>query len=137
MMAEDLVQETFMRVLRRIDSYRYPRPFKAWLYAIATNIARDHYKRADTRHTIAMPEESHMVIEYTRPEEEILNSDEQAQVAARLSNLPDHQREAVIVRYYHEMPLKDIAEILEVPVGTVKSRLSLGLRNLRNLMEDA
>ena len=49
--AEDLVQESFLRALNGIGRYRYPQPFKPWLYAIATNLARDHYKRAETRYT--------------------------------------------------------------------------------------
>src|SRR3954447_15949399 len=50
-LAQDLVQETFLRALRGIGGYQYPRPFKPWLYAIATNLARNHYTSADTRRT--------------------------------------------------------------------------------------
>src|SRR5690348_4545040 len=50
-LAQDLAQETFLHALRGITHYTYPRPFKPWLYAIATNLARNHYNRADTRRT--------------------------------------------------------------------------------------
>src|SRR5690348_16564761 len=50
--AEDLAQEAFLRVMRAIGQYEYPRPFKPWLYQIATNLARDHYKRAETRRVV-------------------------------------------------------------------------------------
>ena len=50
-LAQDLAQETFLRALRGIAGYISPRPFKPWLYAIATNLARNHYTRADTRRT--------------------------------------------------------------------------------------
>ncbi len=53
-LAEDLVQEAFVRVLHAISQYQYPRPFKPWLYSIATNLGRDHYKRLSTRQTTAM-----------------------------------------------------------------------------------
>ena len=56
-LAEDMVQETLLRLLRSIDQYQYPRPFKPWLYTIATNLVRDHYKRAEIRHTQSMPDE--------------------------------------------------------------------------------
>ena len=53
-LAEDLVQETFFRAIRHIAQYRHPRPFKPWLYAIAVNLTRDHFKSADARRTDSM-----------------------------------------------------------------------------------
>ena len=135
MLAEDLVQETFLRMMRSISTYHYPRPFKTWLYAIATNLAHDHFKRADTRHTIAMPEEFNHHDDTDYPESTMINKHEQEQVSTQIMQLPIHQREAMILRYYQEMPLAEIAQVLDIPIGTVKSRLSLGLRNLRKLME--
>jgi RNA polymerase sigma-70 factor (ECF subfamily) len=129
-LAEDLVQETFLRVLRGIGQYRYPRPFKPWLYSIATNLALDHYKLAEMRHTISMPERT-LEIESDAPEDPLLMDIEAQQVAAAITDLPAHQREAVVLRYYQELSLAEIAEILNVPIGTVKSRLSLGLKQLR------
>jgi len=56
-LAEDLAQEAFLRVVRAIGQYRYPRPFKPWLYAIALNVARDHFKRVEMHHTDSMPDD--------------------------------------------------------------------------------
>jgi RNA polymerase sigma-70 factor, ECF subfamily len=135
-LAEDLVQETFLRLLRSIRQYQYPRPFKPWLYMIATNITRDHYKRAEMRHSVSMPEDGTEIFgqhsEYL--EDVVMFDDETRQVAIAMKRLPDHQREAVILRYFQELSLIEIAEILEVPVGTVKSRLSLGLGRLREML---
>lgn len=129
-LAEDLAQETFLRVLRGIGQYQYPRPFKPWLYGIATNLARDHYKQAEMRHTISMPERT-PEIEADAPEASLLEDIEAQQVAFAITSLPAHQREAVVLRYYQELSLAEIADVLNVPVGTVKSRLSLGLKQLR------
>ncbi len=129
-LAEDLVQETFLRLLHGIGQYQYPRPFKPWLYTIATNLARDHYKQAEIRHTISMPERT-PEIQSDAPEEALLLDIEAQQVAAVITGLPAHQREAVVLRYYQELSLVEIAEVLSVPVGTVKSRLSLGLKQIR------
>lgn len=136
-LAEDLVQETFLRVLRAIDRYQYPRPFKAWLYAIATNLARDHFKRADTRRTDTVPDErlQRFAGEHN-PEHRILAEDESRRVIDALTGLPEHQRAALILRYYQELPLAEIANILDIPVGTVKSRLSIGLKRLRATLEE-
>ncbi len=141
-LAEDLTQEAFLRALRAIGQYRYPRPFKPWLYAIATNLARDHYKRAETRytaHAAAALDEDPAIDkadpDTPLPEEAMLAGAEARRVAAMVKLLPDHQREALILRYYQNLSLNEIAGALNLPVGTVKSRLSLGLRRMRELME--
>jgi RNA polymerase sigma factor (sigma-70 family) len=135
-LAEDLAQETFLRVLRSISQYQYPRPVKPWIYMIATNLARDHYKRAEMRHTQSMPEdENDAVVQHElMPEESLILSDEARRAAAAMLRLPDHQREAVILRYYQEFSLAEIADALDVPLGTVKSRISLGLGRLREML---
>jgi RNA polymerase sigma-70 factor (ECF subfamily) len=133
-LAEDLVQEAFLRVLKAIRQYKYPRPFKAWLYAIATNLAHDHFKRAEVRQRADTPAEK-VPGQVDGPEHNLLVADEAQQVARSLQALPDGQREAVILRYYQELSLNEISEALGVPLGTVKSRLSLGLRRLREILE--
>lgn len=130
MLSEDMVQDTFLRVLRGIESYTYPRPFKPWLYAIATNLARNYFSSADTRHTTAVDDETSLEADMT----ELLDDDTTALLVA-LRSLPQHQREVILLRYSHEMALNEISEVLGIPVGTVKSRLSIGLQRLRERME--
>ena len=135
-LAEDLAQETFLRVLKSIGQYRHPRPFKAWLYAIATNIARDHYKRADVRRTTALTESDASGVDPIGAwEDDLLAGEQSRRVIEAVQRLPDHQREAIVLRYVQMLSLADIAEALDVPIGTVKSRLSLGLKRLREVME--
>lgn len=131
--AEDLAQETFIRVLRGISQYQHPRPFKPWLYQIATNLARDHYKLAEMRHTISMPERAPEQ-GTDAPEAILILNSEAREAATAIMSLPVHQREAIVLRYYQDLSLAEIANVLNVPVGTVKSRLSLGLKHLREHM---
>ncbi|NWF69100.1 MAG: RNA polymerase sigma factor [Chloroflexi bacterium] len=134
-LAEDLAQETFLRVLRAIGQYQHPRPFKPWLYAIAANMARDGFKSAKQRYAAALLEDDERgPAADERPEEVLIDLDEEQQVARALRRLPDHQRAVVILRYYQELSLAEIAEALNIPVGTVKSRLSIGLERLRTLL---
>jgi RNA polymerase sigma-70 factor (ECF subfamily) len=136
-LAQDLVQETFLRVLHSIDLYQYPRRFKPWLYTIATNLGRDHYKRLATRQSVPMPDS---IIEQADnrlqavPEAFMIAQDEATRVKTALLQLPDLQREAIMLRYYQGLALVEIAQVLSVPVGTVKSRLSLGLKRLQSLL---
>lgn len=135
-LAEDLVQETFLRVLSAAGQYQHPRPFKPWLYAIATNLARNHYKRADTRRTVPADEDSlDQPIDET-PEAALLASDEAAAVIAALASLPDEQREVIVLYYYQSLEGPEIASALGIPLGTVRSRLAAGVRRLRQWMEE-
>jgi RNA polymerase sigma factor (sigma-70 family) len=142
-LAKDLAQETFLRALRAMSrgQYRYPRLFKPWLYAIAVNLARDHYKQAETRRTDSASDdeavwEAAIGAEAAQPETRLLSQAEAQQVADAVMALPLHQREAVILRYCQDLSLAEIAEALNVPVGTVKSRLSLGLRRLKEMLKN-
>jgi RNA polymerase sigma-70 factor (ECF subfamily) len=133
-LAEDLTQDTFLRALRSIRQYRPAQRFKPWLYAIAVNVARDHFKRADTRRTESVSDDEWEAV-IDPAEDEAFSVDESQRIAAAVGGLPPHQREAVSLRYYQDLSLAEIAEALSVPVGTVKSRLSLGLRRLRLTLE--
>lgn len=131
-LAEDLTQETFLRMLRSIHQYQHPRPFKPWLYAIAVNLVRDYYGQAEMRHTESIPEQ--ILLPQTgslAPERLLVQEDERVQVQTAVSHLPPLQRAVVLLRYREGLSLADIAAALDIPVGTVKSRLSLALRMLR------
>ncbi len=129
-LAEDLTQEAFLRALRSIRQYRPAQRFKPWLYAIAVNAARDHFKRAETRYATVLSDED--LLGLAAPfEVDDTFVDAGQQIAVALSALPIHQREAIILRYYQDLSLAEMADMLAIPVGTVKSRLSLGLRQLR------
>jgi RNA polymerase sigma-70 factor (ECF subfamily) len=134
-LAEDLTQEAFIRILKGISAYEYPRPFKTWLYAIATNLVRDHFKSAPVRRAVTADGMEFLADEGDL-EGDMLNAAAENAVAGALRSLPDHQREVVILRYYQNLSLAEIGLTLALPVGTVKSRLSLGLRRLRALLEE-
>ena len=134
-LAEDLAQEAFLRALRSIRQYRATQRFKPWLYAIAVNAARDHFKRAETRYAAALGDEDLLAAADPIELDDLLKSSGQ-RVAAAITALPVQQREAIILRYYQDLSLAEISEALAIPIGTVKSRLSLGLRHLRARLKD-
>lgn len=138
LLAEDLTQEAFLHAIRALQKYQYPNPFKPWLYKIALNCARDHFKQADTRRTVAAPSDEWELEAdpASLPEEHLVGQADARELAAAMQALPLHQREALLLRYHQGLTLAEMAETLDVPVGTVKSRLSLGLRRLRERMKD-
>lgn len=135
--AEDLVQESFVRMLK----YHGPAPltFRPWAYRIAHNLARDHFRSAAARREVAtdLDEELEEVLleEPQDGERMAIQAEYRSQVAALLLRLPTHQREVLVLRFYHDLPLEEIAVITGAPVGTVKSRLFHGLRRARQLLE--
>ena len=135
-LAEDMVQEAFLRMMRGIKTYDSSRPFKPWLYSIATNIARNHFSRADTRYADNPDEDSDFTDEHPLPEDTVMQHENVRQVFDALMQLPEHYRSVLVLFYYEELPQKEIADILDIPVGTVKSRLSNGLKRLRAMMSD-
>lgn len=136
-LAQDLVQETFLRVLRQ-QTQRGNRPFKPWLYAIATNLARDHFKSATVQRSTYLDEplEALLTDDTLGPEDCVLALERGADIAAALNGLSAEYRAALVLRFYNDLSLQEIANALGIPLGTVKSRLSVGLRRLRALLKD-
>lgn len=134
-LAEDLVQDTFVRILQQ-DSFQPGRPFKPWLYAIATHLAYDHFRRAAARPSMSLedPNQPEMYDARPGPEEQVqAATDSQAVVQAIRELAPEYQA-ALLLRFYGGLCLQEIAEALGIPMGTVKSRLSVGTHRLRDLL---
>jgi RNA polymerase sigma-70 factor (ECF subfamily) len=132
-LAEDTAQDVFMRTIHNIQQYQYPRPFKAWLYTIATNLARNTYRRGEEHRTVQVEERT--LDNLAAVNDPIAQAEDAQYIASLLATLPDHQRETILLRYFGDLSLAEIAIALNIPVGTVKSRLSLGLRQLKALLE--
>jgi len=136
-LAEDLCQETFVHLLKQ-QSYQIGRPFKPWLYAIATNLSRDHLKSAAVCRALRQTEQAAELLERydtaPGPEEQALAAEQGQEIAAALALLSEEYRAALLLRFYHGFSLQEIAETLHVPLGTVKSHLSVGTRRLRALL---
>lgn len=133
-LAEDLVQETLLRLIRQ-RSYTAGRPFKPWLYAIAANLARDHFRSRSAAGPIAGDLEMLGLADPAPgPETIAITSDSGRVVMSTLMRLPHEYRATILLRFFQDMSLADIATATNVPLGTVKSRLSVGTRKLRELL---
>lgn len=127
--AEDVCQELFVRAIQCIDQVRDPKSLKTWLYRVATNLAHDHLRR---RRDTPIPD----VPFSAAASDDVDRLPERLHVTELLRTLsPDH-RGVLILRFYEDMSLPEISEILEIPVGTVKSRLHYALRQLRRHLEN-
>jgi RNA polymerase sigma-70 factor (ECF subfamily) len=135
-LAQDLAQETFLRVLQQ-STDRGEKPFLPWLYTIATNLARNHFASAYVRHTIPFLDGHRDLVTDTTadPEALFLTLEQREHLVSLLRQLSFLHRETLLLRFWSGLSLQEIATIQGVPVGTVKSRLCIGLRRLRALLQ--
>ncbi len=134
-MAEDIVQETFLQVHLSAASFDKSRRFKPWLFTIAANKARDTIRSRRRRPEVPLDaqvgsdeEEGQRFLDFladsaVAPGGALEEQEERAFVRSLMERMPDHLREVLVLSYYHRFPYKEIADILGVPLGTVKSRL--------------
>jgi len=130
--AEDLLQETMLRVFRNIDRYRAPGAFRAWVFRIATNLALTELRRRRLAATDAWDDRLLELPDLDLPQPHArLEAEERARtLRAGLLRLPHDQRAVFLLRA-RGMELREIAETLNVPVGTVKSRIHHAVQKLQ------
>ncbi len=134
--AEDVVQESFLQVHLAAASFDLSRRFKPWLFTIAANKARDLLRSKGRRPEVPLDASigggeddsgqtfrDMMADNAVDPIVGLESGEERERVRSVLARMPDHLREVLVLSYYHQFAYKEIAEILGVPLGTVKSRL--------------
>lgn len=135
--AEDLVQETFMQAWKSFGHYEAGTNCRAWLYKIMFN-KLDHYRRKKYTQAKYFQETDDEAVfinsKYTPPVPEFLTDEE---VIAALVKLPEHYREVVLLTDVHEFSYKEAALILNIPIGTVMSRLSRARAQLKKTLAGA
>jgi RNA polymerase sigma-70 factor (ECF subfamily) len=136
--AEDLVQETFSKALRAFDSFQESTNFRAWIIRILRNTFLTSRTGIATSRTVFLEDNPH-VLDTTdaspTPEDNLIRLDNQAALQRALEQLEPPLREALLLCDVEEVKYKDIALILDIPIGTVMSRISRARRALRQLLQ--
>ncbi len=137
--ARDVSQEAFLKAFRGLGGFKREARFSSWLYQIALNLCRDRLRRRKGREMLSLEvlEDSGQGLPGPAPTALALVEarDVARVVAAAVQQLSDEQREAVILKEYQGLTFPEIAEVLGVPVSTVKTRLYRALSQLRTLLE--
>ena len=142
--AEDVTQETFVRMFRALDRYDPERSFGAWLFSIAARLSIDQIRRRklqplpmtgrdkdDEEYTIDVEDPS------PRPDEAAARSEEERRTKALIDSLPPHYRVVVLLRHQQDLSYEEIAEALHLPLGTVKARIHRARALLKERIEKA
>lgn len=132
--ANEITQETFIAALKSLRSYEERKSFKAWLYTIALNHARSHLRKRKILERLRSAASALFKIENqkrTLPEDRVIETEEEAALWNELNKLDERHRIVIVLRYFHELPVTEIAETLALPEGTVHSRLHTARERLR------
>ena len=139
--AEDLTQDVFLRIYRTLGSYRSTHGgFATWMTSVTRNLLIDHYRRTKRDRMTdslddAMPKLEQKETAARRPDQAALVGELSAQVQRALGRISPDLREAVILRDLQGLEYKEIQDVLQVPEGTVKSRINRGRIELARLLQ--
>lgn len=139
-LAEDMVQEIFLRLWRKPESYTPSRGrFATWLTSVSRNRAVDEVRSRNRRyrHETASPEQREREVPAPDTEDPAFSAelaDQRRIILTALSNLPDEQRKTIELAYFGGFTQQEIAEMLDQPLGTVKTRIRLGMQKLRSAL---
>ncbi len=141
--AEDIVQETFLRVFRNLDRYDETMKFSTWIYRIGTNLCIDKLRKrkasysldADVADGEGTDWYAMLPSDEPTPEGRVMLSETQRRIREAIDTLPEKYKSVVILRYLHDMSLQEIGDVLDMPVTTVKTRVHRGREFLRKKME--
>jgi RNA polymerase sigma-70 factor (ECF subfamily) len=139
--AEDVVQETFLRVFRNRSAYRRVAKFSTWIYTIAGNLARTELRRRRRRRFLSISDMGVQDKDY-EISAEVLNPEAQTDgalkdeiIQAEIARLSPKFREVIILRDIQELSYEEISKILRIPIGTVKSRVNRARLRLQNRLK--
>ena len=145
--AEDLLQETFLRVIKGAANYKQQAKFTTWLYTIARNLCVDQSRRAKHRkhpsldQPMSKSEDGGTLMEVvpgksTASDRQTINKQMMGRIEDAVAALSEDQREVFLMREFLDMPFKEIAAVVGVPENTVKSRMRYALERLKRALAD-
>jgi RNA polymerase sigma-70 factor (ECF subfamily) len=141
--ARDVAQETFLRAFRALPGFKGQAKFSSWLYRITLNLCRD-WMRKERRTPVSQAPEGIDIIElageatpHETIEQMVGRKELGRAVSKAMAALPEEQRTAIILKEYHGLTFQEIADMLDCPLSTVKTRLYQGLSVVRKQLEQA
>lgn len=141
--ASDVVADAFVRVYNALGNFKGQASFGTWLYRILTNVFLDHRKRERNKTTVSLEatfptREGEMERQVedpgAGPEEEAVRTDRTSRIERAVNQLPEYQRAMILMYHAEELSYEDIAAALDLPIGTVKSRLNRARLMLREIL---
>lgn len=142
--AEDIVQETFLKVFANLEKYDPSHKFSTWIYRIGTNLCIDRLRKRKSVYSLdaevaggeGSDGYSMLAGKDDTPEDQAMLSETRVQIRNAIEELPEKYRSVVVLRYFHDLSLQEISHILGMPVTTIKTRVHRGREYLRRKLQD-
>lgn len=147
--AKDLCQTVFIRMYKQLKTLKDPEKFSSWVYRIALNLCKDEFKKKRTRRLVSLdsltdadPDQNSIKRQFQdhsvpSPEDLLQHQQVATIIKQALKQIPDEQRVVIVMKQYQGLKFTEIANILDQPVNTVKSRLYYGLRAMKKFLEES
>ncbi|MCD6116888.1 sigma-70 family RNA polymerase sigma factor [bacterium] len=136
--AEDVVQETFIRLYKKKEMYRKVAKFSTWIYTIASNLAKTELRKRKRKRVLSLSKIGYEDKDFeipdslSQPDKIVENNMEMKFIKGEIDKLPARFKEVVILRDIEQLSYEEISDILKIPIGTVKSRVNRGRSRLQN-----
>jgi len=141
-LSEDVVQDTFMKLYTSADMYREIAKFSTWIFTIAANLAKSELRRQKRRRVISIhsmgidDKEYEIPSESYSPEKDSTSSYGEKQIQLAIDTLPDQFKTVILLREVQQLSYEEISKILNISIGTVKSRINRGRQRLQKLLKE-
>jgi RNA polymerase sigma-70 factor (ECF subfamily) len=126
-MSDDITQETFIRVFEKIKQFDDTQPFEPWLYRVTLNVAKNMLRKKEIIQLFRLGYDERQ----ESPLEYVVRQESEEMLWERIKDLPFKQQSVIVLKYMNGFSQEEIADILQIPLGTVKSRLHNALQKLK------
>ncbi|PZE19532.1 RNA polymerase sigma factor SigW [Paenibacillus xerothermodurans] len=142
--AEEIVQETFLRVYTNLERYDENQKFSTWIYRIGTNLCIDRLRKRKPNYSLDAEMNdgegtdwyAMLPSEDDTPDDQVILSETRNEIRKSIETLPEKYKTVVVLRYLQDLSLQEISEVLSLPITTIKTRLHRGREHLRKKMEN-
>lgn len=134
--SDDIVQETFVKVWKNLSSFKGDSKLYTWIYRIATNEALNHLRKKKRRFFLPIGDVEHELSSSLEADTYYSGDEIQLKLQKAILKLPEKQRLVFNMKYFEEMKFKDIAEIMEVSVGSLKAQYHHAVKKIENFLKD-
>jgi RNA polymerase sigma-70 factor (ECF subfamily) len=130
--AADLSQKTFINAFRNVRGFNHRSNFKTWLYRIAINVCKNHFRDDPRRREVNI--DGMIFVDETNPLDHMISAEERRRLCVVLNELPEKQRHTVVLKVYYGLTYREIAEITGCAEGTAKANFHFGVKKLREIL---
>jgi RNA polymerase sigma-70 factor (ECF subfamily) len=131
---QDVAQETFIRAFRCLHTFRGSSSFSTWLHRIALNTARNWIRKSKRNRELLVSTDNWWHCNTEKPDDSLISRERVSEIHYALGQLPPLYREVIILRHFDELSYDEIADVLQVPIGTVRSRLAKARELLQHFL---